>query len=193
MRHRACATQPGSEHGKDQHQRQLYQPTNGGAARGDPFGHDCDTNDINQHVNKEGIFGRTTPTKESPDATPRVGGLTQLRKSDAGSSAIEVRCQSGGSSSELCIGTRKSSEEERQAVIRESFMGNGEDRGKTSVEVRGGAEGVPLGHAPGHGIEQQRGLTEMLLRSKCGAKWGVVLRPEYRDTRSSEAAQPRIS
>ena len=98
----------------------------------------------------------------------------------------------GGYSSELCIGTRKSSEEERQAVLRESPMGNGEDRGKTSIEVRGGAEGFPLGHAPGHGIEQQRGLTEMLLRSKCGAKRGVILRPECRDTRSSEAAQPRI-
>ena len=38
-----------------------------------------------------------------------------------------------------------------------------------------------------------RGLTETLLRSKCGAKRGVVLRPECRDTRSSEPAQTRIS
>ena len=79
VRHHACATQPGSEHGKDQHQRQLCQSTNGGAARGDPSGHDCHTNDINQRINNEGISGRTTPAKESPDATPRVRDLTQLR------------------------------------------------------------------------------------------------------------------
>lgn len=95
----------------------------------------------------------------------------------------------GGYSSELCIGTRKSSEEERQAVLRESHvMGNGEGRGKTSIEERGGAEGFPLGHAPGHGIEQQTGLTETLLRSKCGAKRGVILRP----AKESPDATPRM-
>ena len=55
---------------------------------------------------------------------------------------------------ELCIGTRKSSEEERQTVFSEQSTWNGKDRDETSIEVRGGAEGLPLGHAPGHGIER---------------------------------------
>ena len=50
-------------HGKDQHQ---YRPTNEGAARGDPPGHDCHTNGINQRINNEGISGRTTTCEGVP-------------------------------------------------------------------------------------------------------------------------------
>ena len=59
----------------------------------------------------------------------------------------------GGVSCDLYVGTRRSSEEEWQITLSERGIRKGNDRDKTSIEVRGGAEGFPLGHTPGRGIK----------------------------------------
>ena len=113
--------------------------TQGGVTRGDP--------DPSGHGNTPGgppdvdVIGRPTLTQKGEQGELRQGGgeadnvqpspptrLPEERDTGGWNAKPPTRSKcgpGGGYSSDLCSGTRKTSTEERQAMLRKSAMGNG--------------------------------------------------------------------